>query len=301
MRILLFFLLFLLTTEPTQSQDLGFPLPDIPQQLRSPEARADYLSQHYWDHFPTNDTALLTQKRLMEGAFSTFLTLMPLVKDHRAALDHFLNHMATNRTYYDRYVEIAESYLYDPYSPMYDEELYIVLLESLLAQDTYNELEKSYYRHQYSMAQINRLGSVVKGFRMYDTNGRKHHLKQLDSEWIVLLFGNLTCSGCNELKRQLSTDCALMERVKKGQLRLISIEMTGDSAEWRAKQQPEGWEAFAYAPPKQADEDYYAQLMSPMIYLLDASHHILLKTVRGDQIEPTIQAQLSLQEQTKHR
>ena len=43
--------LALLSADSLLAQDTDFPYPSVPDTLRKPEARADYLPLHYWDNF----------------------------------------------------------------------------------------------------------------------------------------------------------------------------------------------------------------------------------------------------------
>ena len=42
-----------------QEQKKGFQLPEVPIMLNTPEQRAVYVAEHYWDHFDFADTAYI--------------------------------------------------------------------------------------------------------------------------------------------------------------------------------------------------------------------------------------------------
>ena len=65
----------------------AFRLPDVPETLRDPADRADYLALHYWDCFDFADTALLSCPEITEQAFVDFLSVLPHAREAAAAVD----------------------------------------------------------------------------------------------------------------------------------------------------------------------------------------------------------------------
>ena len=58
----------------------GFPLPDVPQSLKGPELRANYLALHYWDRYDFGNDALIGNKEISEQGFSNFISIMPFFR-----------------------------------------------------------------------------------------------------------------------------------------------------------------------------------------------------------------------------
>ena len=74
---------------------------------------------------------------------------------------------------YDAMIEIAERYLFSPYSPMYDEELYINVLQAILESEFLPDIEKEYFRYQLSAAMKNRVGKVATNVKLLTKEGRR--------------------------------------------------------------------------------------------------------------------------------
>lgn len=54
----------------------SFSLPEIPTMLHSPEARAEYIGEHYWDNFDFADTTYIHLPDITEQAIVNFMHLM---------------------------------------------------------------------------------------------------------------------------------------------------------------------------------------------------------------------------------
>lgn len=106
-----------------------FRLPDVPATLREPADRADYLAVHYWDHFDFADTVLIGRPEISEQAFVDFLSVLPYTRNAAAAVDTLYTRASAENTALYYFIELGDKYLYEPNSPMHDEELYILVLQ----------------------------------------------------------------------------------------------------------------------------------------------------------------------------
>ena len=50
-------------------------LPEIPDSLISPEARGDFLTEHFWDSFDFSDKSLSLDTAFMEQGFADFIAI----------------------------------------------------------------------------------------------------------------------------------------------------------------------------------------------------------------------------------
>ena len=111
----------------------GFPYPSVPDTLRTPETRAMYVMEHYWDRFDFADTTLVNRPEITEQGFANFLDLLPRVKPATAATGltalatHLYNIKADEKTaelMHNYFEEIADKYLGDAESPLHNDLLY---------------------------------------------------------------------------------------------------------------------------------------------------------------------------------
>ena len=64
-----------------QQKKRGFQLPEVPVMLDTPEARATFVCEHFWDHFDFADTAYIHLPDITEQAIVNFMDLMPRVPE----------------------------------------------------------------------------------------------------------------------------------------------------------------------------------------------------------------------------
>ena len=109
-----------------------FRLPDVPVTLTAPEDRADYLSLHYWDHFDFADTSLISRPEITEQAFVDFISVLPYSSKAQTAVDTlFCRALVSNEMLY-HFISLGDKYLFEPNSPMHNEELHILFLRALV-------------------------------------------------------------------------------------------------------------------------------------------------------------------------
>lgn len=129
-----------------------FRLPDIPAVLTAPEDRAAYLSVHYWDHFDFKDPSLIERAEVTEQAFVDFISILPYAGNAPAAVDTLYRRAAADRRMLDHFITLGDKYLYEPNSPMHNEELYILVLRAQLANPALSRTEKIRPRYLLELA-----------------------------------------------------------------------------------------------------------------------------------------------------
>ena len=133
-RFIIILLFLAVSTLGAVAQQNPFPLPVIPKTLTTPTERANFLALHFWDNFPVEDTSLIGNRDVTELSFANFVSIMSVVSERQQAFGNFLRRMEANAKMYDAMIEIAERYLFSPYSPMYDEELYIFVEDEIYGE-----------------------------------------------------------------------------------------------------------------------------------------------------------------------
>ena len=141
-----------------QQKTKEFRLPDVPVTLTAPEDRAAYLSLHYWDHFDFADTSLISRPEITEQAFVDFLGILPYTDRAQAAIDTLFRRAATGQEMLYHFIGLSDKYLYEPNSPMHDEELHILVLRALLDNPCLSDTDKIRPRYLLEIAMKNRPG-----------------------------------------------------------------------------------------------------------------------------------------------
>ena len=266
------------TASPLQeTKPSELALPDVPDSLTLPEARAAYVVSHFWDKMDFADTALSLDTAFMEQSFANFASVLPLADSASVAtgVDRLMSGAEAVAGVRDFVAYIAEHYLYDPASPMYNEDSYIYFLRRDLASPTLSDAEKVRPAELLKGALKNRPGMTAANFSLITRDGRTadlHSLVAANPGTTVLIFYDPDCDTCH----------SVIERLSKATFtdgtQIIAVDAEGDRAQWddTKASMPAGW-TVAYATTPVLDEELYLLPAMPTIYILDRDSRVLIK------------------------
>ena len=200
---------------PQHPQD--FKLPHIPAALTTPEARADYLAAHYWDNFDFRDTTLISRPEITEQAFADFIDLLTAAPISAAdsALVRMMEASTANSAMFAHFTELSEKYLYDPNSPLRNEELYIPVLQYLTDSPHLDSLSKLRPRYQLELALKNRPGDIAADFYYTSESGKRSRMRQIEADYTILFFNNPDCGDCNRVKEYMDMSPVIGGRLRE--------------------------------------------------------------------------------------
>ena len=149
------------------SEPKMFRTVDVPMLLDTPEQRAEYVAKNYWNHFDFSDTSYVDLPEVTEQAFADYVNLLGQMHGELASqsVRITLSKAEADSAMYGYFVELFEKYLYDPNSPMRNEELYIPALEAMIASERLGEADKVRARYRLELARRNRPGTPATDFR----------------------------------------------------------------------------------------------------------------------------------------
>ena len=299
-KYLSFILLLVLTackSGPAASQEQNgkqdtvkvFNLPDIPVVLNTVSQRADYMVKHYWDRFDFTDTTYVSQIDVAEQAWVDYCDLLEHVplSDAQTAIKETIGRAGKNKKMLDFFAELADKYLYDPNSPMRNEELYIPVLEALTASPMLNETEKIRPQARLELAQKNRLGTKALNFTYTLDSGAKGTLYQFPAEYTLLFINNPGCHACSEMIEGLKSSPVINGFIAGKKLRGLSLYPDEELDEWKkhrgdfAKEWTNGYDKELVIKNK----NLYDLRAIPTLYLLDKNKIVLLKDATLQKVE----------------
>lgn len=177
-------------TDSTGSEDApidSFPLPVIPTELREPAQRANFAVEHFWDSALWPDST----SPAMEQAFANFIGIAEVANDSASLCNSLCTLMQTAPNV-DAVMEVAEHYLYDPDSPMRNEELFI----RFLLHAPHNARREALMEQ----ALKNRVGTVAPDFVTRNARtGRQSQLSSLVKGETLVYFFDSKCNVCRSL------------------------------------------------------------------------------------------------------
>lgn len=252
----------------------SYSLPEIPDSLTAPEERAEYLCLHWWDGFDFSDTTLISRPGVTEQAFVDFLSVLPYIADASAPLDTMFRRASADSAMFSHFVSLGEKYLAGRWSPMRDEDLYVVMLRELASGDTFPAGERGLARFRLEMALKNRPGEPAADFSFELADGSRDSLYGIDAEYLIVFFNDPGCIECRSLRSELASSPELGGLLASGRAKVLSLNVAGGSFEAGS---PSGWLEACDRSRAVYSGALYDLRSLPVLYLLSSDKHVLLK------------------------
>ncbi|MBR4524248.1 MAG: DUF5106 domain-containing protein [Bacteroidales bacterium] len=284
-----------------------FPYPTVPGVYTDPEERMDWILDHFWDAFlacdgPCDTGAVLGVRHSdVEGQVALYaqqLETLPLAEAQRK-MRHFFTQVEERQAadtashVFLLMEEIVSRYLYDPNSPVRNEDLYLPYVEGLAASRFTREEARPGYVYQARMCALAPTGSVAPDFRFTDARGRTRRMHDVKARTTLLFFSNPGCNACLEIINTLEAVPGIRNRIANGDFAVVNVYIDEDLDAWRAYEPnyPRDWNC-GYDPDGliRADRIYNIRAI-PSLYLLDGEKHIILKDAPVERVVAWLQNQ----------
>lgn len=255
--------------------------PDVPAMLASERERAEYMALHFWDRFDFSDTTALANSDVLEQAFADYIGVLRVVPQDKAAksLKAMLGKASSMPAMFNKFADFSEHYLHDPNSPMRSEELYIPVLEFIIASDKIDEVDKLRSRSQLEMAVKNRVGQKAADISMKLADGTRTTLYNTKANYVILYINNPDCAACAQVTAQLAGSPAISYLLANDDLRIFAVYPDEDITAWREHitTMPKEWiNGYDYSL-EMRDKETYDLKAIPSLYLLDEDKKVIIK------------------------
>ncbi|MBQ7940900.1 MAG: DUF5106 domain-containing protein [Muribaculaceae bacterium] len=260
-----------------------FPMIDMPGILSSSVDSVNYLAIHYWDRFDFNDNTLVGNTDVTERGFTDFLGIMTYVTMQEEAFGNMYDRAAANKKMLDYFIGLGEKYLYEYNSSLYDEELYILVLNKLLCMPEVEKAVKERLRYKLDTVMKNRIGNKATDFAFGYKDGKTGTLYSVEAEYLLVFFNDPACETCKFMKQELSASSLINDMLDSGSLKLLAVCVEGGIDEWKGQKLPDAWIDVCDTSMTVTDNELYYLPSLPVLYLLDGRHNVLLKnaTLKG--------------------
>lgn len=272
-----------------------FPVPEIPAMISSGADALEYLVLNYWSVF-TDTTALYPcDSSLVNGvieddveqALANWISLAGRVDGRTAAKGmsalfdgiSACEYKDTSSTVFEIMAELVEKYLYDPNSPVRNEDLYQVFATGMAGSPWLSPEERAVYEYDAEMCSLNATGTPAADFVFSDKYGRKRTLYGIKADYTLLFFSNPGCEACKYIIGEMCSDPVLESLVSSGKVAVANIYIDEDLQSWYGYQgfYPEEW-YNGYDPDFIIRTDFLYNVRAiPSLYLLDRDKKVLLK------------------------
>ncbi|MEG2478676.1 MAG: DUF5106 domain-containing protein [Mucinivorans sp.] len=279
-------------SEPQQipKHPIKFKMVEVPTALSSQKERVEFVIQNYWKSYNFADTTLIQRQEFTEQAFADFIQILFNItpEQARVAIDKQMQSaIIASQEMFDHFCSLYQKYLYDPNSPMRNEELYMVYLQSILSNPLVETTMKIRPEYQLEMALKNRKSTKTADFNFTDSHKHKNSLYNSLKERTILFFNNPDCHNCAQVKQQMASSIIIEQLSTQGRLQIVSIYVDEDMGPWfrQADQVPVTWiNGYTKGTGVQMSTVYDLRAI-PTLYLLDGQGIVLLKDAPFEQIE----------------
>lgn len=283
------------TNAPAEPVKRAFPEVSIPAMFSDGQDRLDYMVNHIWDRFTdtsavyycdsvTVNGVVLNEVESQMGMFTTLLQNVSMPTAKGAVTRFFGKVEEFGRRYpesnmFPRMSELLNKYLYDPNSPLRNEDLYGVYAALLAQSDLVGEDYKPKYLYDAEMCSRNPVGSVATDFPFTDIHGKVLTLHGIKADYTLLIFGNPGCSACQELMEEMRRIPQATTAIVQGRLKVVDIFIDPEIDDWKdqAGSFPRNWICGYDHRLAIVNDRLYNVRGIPSMYLLDKDKKILLK------------------------
>ena len=275
----------------------ALPFPDVmpPAMMEDPQDRAEYMAQNMWNSltdpsrtYPCDSLLVSGVRRTdVEQKFANWTQVLgmssrPVAEKSVSRLyDRALacEKKDTSSNVFETFASLVDKYLFDPNSPLRDEDLYGAYASRLAAYEGYTEVQKEKYARDARLCALNKVGTKAADVRFADRRGKIRTLYGVEAPYTLLFFSNPGCEACMSIINVLKEDPQISGMISSGRLKVLNIYIDEDLDAWRSYMPvyPDEWYNGFDPDFVIRNETLYNVRAIPSLYLLDSDKTVLLK------------------------
>ncbi len=291
---------------------LTFNPPSVPLMIGSQEEAIHFQTIHYWDHFPFEDSLCIIQEGFADQVFTGYANLLQQA-DIQYAKESIKRMMTRAGTAADdpvvrkkillKFFGLTEYFFYHPNSPYRNDDILIPALEVVVSTPLLDSTEKQRPLFMLDMVLKNRPGDqagnfsfvrAVRNFPYTDDPSSVEYLYDLEAEYILVMFINLGCPSCHQVKEEIIRSELINQMVETRKLVILTVYPDKDLEGWQENltELPAEW-IHSYNPDGEIRNGSIYDLKAiPTLYLLDKNKRVMVKDALSvKQLEDTIRQQ----------
>lgn len=287
-KIILYALVALFSMLMGEVKAAEFIYPKIPGMITDMEARKDYLAEHFWDNYDFKDKELIENDSLSGIAVVTYMQLLQQRSNQVVASSvsqTLTNCLERNPSYLKGFVSLLERYMYDPNSPVRNEELFIPVARFMVEDSPLSGVEKSRYRYQLDMLLKNRKGEVATDFSYTLKDGETRVMHGIKTPYTILFFNNPDCEDCMRVKQLIAKSKIINTLYDWSVITILAVYSEDDVPLWRETKYPDIMVNGYDKDMSIIEDELYDLKAMPTLYLLDAQKRVVLKDVSFEVLE----------------
>jgi hypothetical protein len=256
-------------------------MPDIPHEITEPTQRNAFRAVHYWDKYDFRDTAFLTNDGFAERSHVDYLELLSSVSEdvRIRAVESLMKKAGERKETFLFFSKLNERYLYNPDSPVCDDEIYGLFLREELKSPLLGEAEKIRPLFLLESVMKNRTGHAAEDFTFTLVDGLTGTLHGVEADFTLLYFNDPECEECRLMTEKLTASPVINRLLGQAKLKVLAVYPHDNTEAWieHASFVPSSWIYARDAGMKIEPEGLYNIKRFPTIYLLDRDKKVLLK------------------------
>ncbi|MBQ8060687.1 MAG: DUF5106 domain-containing protein [Bacteroidales bacterium] len=275
--------------------------PKAPTMITDGAEAVEYTVSHFWDAFLEGDYLCDSahvngvSSEEVESALGMYVTLLEgnckrtfaekEVDSFFAKVESYSKEHPSSNVF-SFFEKMVPKYLYDPNSPVRDEDLYLPFVSNLAESELVAEDMKPAYSHDADMCALNQVGSQAADFSFTDLSGRLHTLHGMKGEYTLLMFTNPGCDACHDVIESIKSNADIPKLVKEGTLSVVNVYIDLEREKWQAlaKEYPTEWH-------NGYDQDFairqnltYNVRGIPSLYILDRDKNVIMKDATTEKV-----------------
>ena len=244
----------------------------------------DEAISRYWDGFDFECGERVVEYDTVQvmQAFADYVSYLG-VGTERMRCDSLLKsvmHRAEHsRPVLDFFAYVAEGVLHDPNSPLRNDELYIPILEVLVESPLYDEYDRIAPAYDLELARKNRIGEPATDFVYTLATGKQGRLRDIDADYVILMFSNPGCPMCREIIEQIGASPLINEMMENDLVEVLAVYPDEDLEAWHnhLSDMPSSWiNSYDKGMVLTHERSYNLQAI-PSLYLLDREKRVIIK------------------------
>lgn len=275
----------------------ALPFPDVapPAMMEDARDRAEYMALNMWNGlldplraYPC-DSILVSGVRRgdVEQKFANWTQVLDMAgfDTARKAVSNLYDKAYaceskdTASNVFETITSLVEKYLFDPNSPLRNEDYYGIYAERLASCSFIPAEMQEKYARDARLCALNRVGTRAADFKFADRRGKIRTLYGIRAPYTLLFFSNPGCEACMNIITVLKEDPNISLLIASGRMAVLNIYIDEDLDAWRSYMPiyPQEWYNGFDPDFVIRNETLYDVRAIPSLYLLDAEKIVIMK------------------------
>lgn len=249
----------------------------------------DYLLEHHFDNFPWDDSRILATPVAI-NKFRDFGYILSNVQKFKALL-HLEKTLKKLKQYpesYTAFFEYMEKAFGDQNSPLFSQDIYLLMLNDALTLKNLPLDKKVRYEKTITRLDKNNMGDIAPDFPILLSHGDTTNLHAIKADYLILYIQNPDCPTCAEIREKMNSLADLNKGIDEKKIAVLTVYFEQNEELWRSylakSANPKYLHGWNFSKEIEEKELYDTQII-PYIYLLDAEKRILVKDMSVNELD----------------